>query len=156
MEMFVSIFDKFFSHDLTETYYVQGSLRYEALDGYGVVLHAQVGSGGNTFRSSYYGYDRSGNNTFTIKAGGAAAEDEKIYPKFKDDLKAFIVDYGRTIRSLDSKDKLTMNIKMPHCHDCELPKSIEVTVELGTLMQYDQQKVSREKAMNQIEIKEVS
>jgi len=152
LEMFSNIFDRFYSHDLTETFYSQGTPRYEVLDGFGVVFHIKTSSGSNSWsRVRYYG---SGGNSFSVKADKQESKDEEVYPKFREDIKAFMLDYGRTIRSLKDDDKILLDIDINSCRECSIPKSIEVSTKMSLLKQYDQQKVSRDKALGQIEIKE--
>lgn len=151
LEMFASIFDRYYSHDLTETYYSQGKPRYEVLDGYGAIFHIRASTGGGHYpRVRYY---RKG-ESWTVEPDEDKPDDASLYPKFKQGLKEFMLDYGRTIRSLDDKEKVMLSIKLSGCRDCDLPKSLEVAADISLLNQYDDQKISREKAMDQIAIKE--
>lgn len=153
LEMFANIFDRFYSRDLSETFYSQSKPRYEVLDGFGAVFYIETSSGS---RSSYIRARSSGTNSFSysVAPDADAPKDEELYLKFKEDIKAFMLDYGRTIRSLDADDKVLLNIKINSCRDCSVPQAIEVSTKMSVLKNYDQQKLSREKAENQIEIKE--
>jgi hypothetical protein len=153
LEMFSSIFERFYSRDLSETFYSQNLPRYELLDGYGAVFHVKV-------HSPNLSYGRA--RTYSRgQASGLAASDssqkdeEALYPKFRDDLKNFLLDYGRTIRSLQDDDKLLLEIKIQSCRECKVPTNIEVSTGMSTLRNYDQQKISKEKALAKIEVKEV-
>ena len=153
LEMFANIFDRFYSHDLTETFYSQGKPRYEMLEGYGAVFHIKAASGYSRLsgRASY----RTGGSTYTVAPDDESSQkDAELYPKFKQDLKAFMLDYGRTIRSLADDEKVLLDIEINSCRNCNVPKSMELSVKMSTLKQYDQQKLSKEKAISQIEIKE--
>ena len=152
LEMFANIFDRYYSDDLTETFYSQGKPRYEVLDGYGVVFHIKASSGrGSYARVRFY---RPG-DTWTVEPKEKPeSNDEELYPKFKEDVKSFMLDYGRTIRSLNDNETVLLDIKIDACRDCNVPESMEVSTKMSVLKQYDQQKISREKAMDQIEIKE--
>ena len=59
-------------------------------------------------------------------------DDISLYPKFKDDIKAFMLDYGRTIRSLNDDDKVMLEIKINSCRDCKIPKTLEISFDLLT------------------------
>ena len=150
LEMFASIFDRFYSHDLSESFYSRGKPRYEVLEGFGAVFYIEAasGNGRSWTRSRYRDY------TVATPSDEDTAKEEALYPKFKEDLKAFLLDYGRTIRSLDDNEKVMLNIELSSCRECDVPESMEVSVKMSTLKQYDQQKLSREKAMDQIVIKE--
>jgi hypothetical protein len=66
-----------------------------------------------------------------------------------------VIDYGRTIRSVPEGEKLLLKVKLTKCEGCKIPKSLELSVPMATLRQFDQQKLSREKAVAAIEIKEL-
>ena len=79
--------------------------------------------------------------------------DHWMYPKFEKELKEFIVDYGRTIRSLDDDEVLMLKVKLTRCKGCSIPSNIDVSLKAGVLKDYDQQKINRDKALGSIEIK---
>ena len=116
-----------------------------------MVFHIKASSGRSSNRRvEYY----SSGNSWTVKSDDKETTDDELYPRFKDDLKSFMLDYGRTIRSLKDDDKVMLEIKLNSCRGCEIPKSLEVSTNMSLLKQYDQQKITREKAIGQIEIKE--
>ena len=153
LEMFASIFDRYYSRDLSETFYAEGKSRYEVLEGFGAVFHIKVSSDSHGGGLYFYG---TGNSWQTDIRTDKTNEDDdtKLYPKFKEDIKSFMLDYGRTIRSLNDDDKVILEILINSCRGCQIPKSLKVSSEISVLKQYDQQKISREKAMAAIEIKE--
>ena len=151
LEMFASIFDRYYSYDLSETFYSEGKPRYEVLEGFGAVFHIKASSASSSEgRVQFYNQGRGKQ----MEANSKEKNDDELYPKFKDDIKAFMLDYGRTIRSLKDGDKVMLEIKINSCRDCQIPKTLNVSSEVSLLKQYDQQKISREKAMAEMEIKE--
>ncbi len=151
LEMFASIFDRFYSRDLSETFYCESKPRYEVLEGFGVVFHINASSTiGQSSRVHFY----NPGNAWRMETDTDESIDADLYPKFKEDIKAFMLDYGRTIRSLKDEDKVLLDINISACRDCQIPKSIEVSTEISLLKKYDQQKISREKALEEITIKE--
>jgi len=152
LEMFASIFDRYYSSELTETFYCQGTPRYELLEGFGVIYHIKASAGGRSYRVRQRS---SGNNTWSDSDANAASDDEKLYPIFKEDLKAFMLDYGRTIRSLQDDDKVLLEIELNVCANCKIPRKLELSTKMSVLKEYDQQKLARNKALDQIEIKEI-
>lgn len=152
LEMFANIFDRFYSDDLTETFYSQGKPRYEVLDGFGAVFHIRASSGSGVYtRVRFY---QPGESWSVVPESKPEANDEELYHKFKEDIKAFMLDYGRTIRSLEEKDVVLLDINIDACRECNVPKNLKVSTKISVLKQYDQQKISREKAMNQIVVDE--
>jgi hypothetical protein len=153
LEMFAGIFEKFYSYDLSESFYAKGTPWYEVLDGYGVVFHVKAHSPNQSYsRVQFYA---RGQTTGILKSDKSQADEEALYSIFKDDIKNFLLDYGRTIRSVTGDDKVHLEVKIQACKKCNVPKTLEVSTKMSTLSQYDQQKISKDKAMNQIEVKEV-
>lgn len=152
LEMFASIFDRYYSFDLSETFYCEGKPRYEVLEGYGVVFHINASTGSNA-KSKVQFYTQG--QTWQMDSGADESDDSSLYPKFKENIKAFMLDYGRTIRSLNDDEKVLLEIKINSCRDCKIPKTLKISSEMAILKKYDQQKISREKAMAEIEMEEV-
>lgn len=152
LEMFASIFDRYYSFDLSETFYCEGKPRYEVLEGYGVVFHINASTASNA-KSKVQFYTQG--QTWQMDSGADESDDSSLYPKFKEDIKAFMLDYGRTIRSLNDDEKVLLEIKIKSCRDCKIPKTLKISSEMALLKKYDQQKISREKAMAEIEMEEV-
>lgn len=151
LDMFASIFDRFYSHDLSETFYSEAKPRYEVLDNFGVVFHIKATSASGS-RGRVHMYNPG--NAWKMETKPEESKDADLYPKFKEDVKAFMLDYGRTIRSLKDEDKVLLEIKISSCRDCQIPKSLEVSSDISLLKKYDQQNISREKALEGITIKE--
>ncbi len=151
LEMFSSIFERFYSRDLTESYYLQGTPWYEVLSDYGVIFHVKaISPTQSAGRLRYFGSGYSA----SVQSGDEDIDDVELYDKFKNDILNFFLDYGRTIRSMDDNEKVLLDIKIEACKNCQVPKSIEVSTTVDNLRQYDQQKISRNKAIGQIEVKE--
>jgi len=150
LEMFSSVLTRFFSQDLTESLVVLGKAKYEKLDGFGVIYSVSTEDPDRIRSRRYYGPDRRS----TGEANADAAGLDKLYSDFKQDIKEFVLDYGRTIRSVGDAEKVQVNVKLPQCSQCQVPKTMEVTVPMSLLKQYDQQKITKEKALAQMELAE--
>lgn len=151
LEMFASIFDRFYSHDLSETFYSEAKPRYEVLEGFGAVFHIKASSEIGS-RGRMHIYDQG--NAWRMETDTDESKDVELYPKFKEDIKEFMLDYGRTIRSLKDDDMVLLEINISSCRDCQIPKVLEVSSEMSLLKKYDQQNISREKALAEITMKE--
>jgi hypothetical protein len=123
------------------------------LDGFGVIFQIKVTSHGGAF---LFKQRNAGSQSWTTIPTDQAADVHLLYTKFKEDVKDFMLDYGRTIRSLKDDDVISLMIKLNSCRDCKIPRSIEVSTKMSVLKQYDQQKLARDKALDKIEIKEIS
>jgi hypothetical protein len=149
LEMFAGIFKQYYSPKLSKTFFTEGTPSYEVLDNYGAIFKIRTYSSyveGKLYYMPMLGEEK-------VDSDDRQETIEKLYPIFENDIKNFIIDYGRTIKSLDDDDMLVLKIGMTKCEDCSIPKSIEVMLKMEVLKQYDQQKLTREKALAAIEIK---
>ena len=149
LEMFASIFKQFYSPKLSKTFFTEGTPSYEILDNFGAIFKIRTYSSyveGKLYYMPVLGEEK-------VDSDDRKETIEKLYPEFESDIKNFIIDYGRTIKSLEDDDMLVLKISMTRCEECSIPRSIEVTVKMEVLKQFDQQKLSREKALAAIEIK---
>jgi len=149
LDMFANIFKQYYSPKMSTTFFTERTPNYEILDNFGVIYTI------NTYSSYVDGryYSMPVLDKDKVSSEERKTAIEELYPKFESDIKSFIIDYGRTIRSLQDDDMLLMKIKMTRCEDCTIPKTIDVSVKMSVLKQFDQQKISREKAIASIEIK---
>ena len=149
LDMFANIFKQYYSPKMSTTFFTERSPAYEILDNFGVIYTISTYS--SYVDGRYYSMPVLDKKRVSSEERKEAIEE--LYPKFESDIKSFIIDYGRTIRSLEEDDMLLLKIKMTKCEDCTIPKSIDVSVKMSVLKQFDQQKISRDKAVASIEIK---
>jgi len=149
LEMFASIFKQYYNPKLSKTFFTEGTPTYEVLDNFGVIFKIR------TYSSYVEGklYTMPVMDNDKVDSEERKEIIEKLYPEFEAEIKNFVIDYGRTIRSLEDDDMLVLKIRMTRCDECSIPKSIEVTVKMSVLKQFDQQKLSRDKALAAIDIK---
>ena len=149
LDMFASIFRQYYGPKMSSTFFTESTPSYEILDNFGVIFTVRTYS--SYVEGQYYYMPVTGDTK--VSSEERKAKIEELYPKFENDLKSFIIDYGRTIRSLGDDDMLLLKIGLTKCEECAIPKSIDVSVKMSVLKQFDQQKISREKALAAIEIK---
>jgi hypothetical protein len=149
LDMFASIFRQYYGPKMSQTFFIERTPSYEILDNFGVIYTIRTYS--SYEEGKYYYMPVLGKDKVSSEERKTVIEE--LYPKFENDLKSFIIDYGRTIRSLEDDDVLLLKIGMTRCEECSIPKSIDVSIKLSVLKQFDQQKISKDKAMAAIEIK---
>jgi hypothetical protein len=149
LDMFASIFKQYYGPKMSKTFFTESTPKYQILDNFGVIYTISTYS--SYVEGKYYYMPVLGRDK--VSSEERKEKIEELYPQFVNDLKSFIIDYGRTIRSLEGEDMLLLKIKMTKCEDCTIPKTIDVSVKMSVLQQFDQQKLSREKALAAIEIK---
>ena len=149
LEMFANMIRSYYSPEISKTFFTEGRPGYEVLDGFGAIYHMKT----------YSSYQDGDIYVLPMLEKKEVDESERkeiieeMYPKFEKELKEFIVDYGRTIRSLDDDEVLMLKVKLTRCKGCSIPSNIDVSLKAGVLKDYDQQKINRDKALGSIEIK---
>lgn len=146
LELLASIFDRLYREDLSDTYHLNGKVRFEKIEGLGAVfslkLHQHDGSG----RSFFGGYSNAKSDE----------EDKRLYPIFIEEFKRNILEYGRTIKSIDGQEQLLVKVNMDHCSDCPIPKNIAVSVKVAVLKDYLSGKLSIDDALGKLKVSEAS
>lgn len=154
LELFSSIFSRLYEPDMSNTYYASSrNINYERLDNLGAIFSMRV-----------YSSSSDDNGKHTIRTTGERgltqaernAKVNAMYPEFEKNMKGNIIDYGRTIKSLKPAEMLIIKVRLTECDDCEMPKSIEMSVKGSVLSDFDSGKLTREKAMDAISVKKTA
>lgn len=150
VELFATIFARLYEPDLSSTYYLSSrNIGYNRLENLGV-----------TFSMKFYS-SSSDNGLHTIRTTGerGLTQEERneivnaMYPEFVASFKQNLLDYGRTVKSLEGEEKLIFKVRLTECKDCDMPREIEVMVSAKTLSDYDKGSISKDKAMGMVEVK---
>ncbi|HZB15434.1 MAG TPA: hypothetical protein VE467_20510 [Chryseolinea sp.] len=151
LELLSSIFSRLYRPDLSKTFFVQDNVYFERLKDYGVVYYMQALS------SQELGYTRRYvMPTVGLEDIDQATRDKKIkelYPKFEQDLKDNILEYGRTLKSLKDDEVLVFQVKLTRCAGCEIPSTLEYTVKSSVLKDFNANKINKNAALGKFEIK---
>jgi hypothetical protein len=78
---------------------------------------------------------------------------EEHYPEFISGLKEKILDFGRTIRSINEDQIVQFKISLTECN-CKMPSSMSLELKMKDLMEYGKGKLARTEALKRIIIKE--
>jgi len=133
IELLSSIFDRLYQPDLSKTYFTEDKIYYERLKDYGVVYYMQV--------YSSHQQDYSLFSIPTIKEEGLDIQTRNkkvaaLYPAFEKELKENILEYGRTIKSLQDNEVMIFNVKLTKCPECGIPFTLEITIKGSVLKDY--------------------
>jgi hypothetical protein len=150
MELLESIFSRLYREDLSQTYFVQGNVYYERLKDYGVIFYMDMAS---SYRDDF--------NHHRMPTVGLEDIDEKtrdkkvveLYPKFEQELKENMLEYGRTLKSLKDEEVLVFHITVTKCKDCGIPSSVEMTVRGSVLKEYGAGKLDKNAAVSKFTVK---
>ena len=151
LELLSSIFTRLYRPDLSKTFFIQDNIYFERLKDYGVVYYMQALS------AQELGYTRR----YIMPTVGLEDIDQEtrdktvkeLYPKFEQDLKDNILEYGRTLKSLKDEEVLVFQVKMTRCVGCKIPSSLEYTIKSAVLKDFNNGKINKNGALAKFEIK---
>jgi len=149
IEIFANMIKTVFSSELTESYWTSWKPNYHRLENVGVVFSMQVYSS----YSEDQGYRMPSLGIKSIKEPERNEKVKELYPKFLEDLKASIVDYGRTLKSVDDDELIMFKVKMTKCDGCGLPENLELSIKMSVLNSYASGKLSRTQALQAVKVK---
>ena len=157
MELLTSIFNRLYQADLSKTFYIEGGAYFERLTDFGTILHMQVyssntnyvdrGDGARTLLSM----PTQGLNNLTQEERDKKVKE--LYPVFENELKENILDYGRTLKSLNNNEQLIVDVTMTKCKGCGIPATVELAVKASVLKDFNAGKLDRSAALSKIEVK---
>ena len=151
MELLASIFNRLYRQDLSKTYFTENSnIYYERLKDYGVIFYMQV-------FSSYQGeYKKYNMPTVGLEDLDEETKNKKIvelYPKFEQDVKDNLVEYGRTLKTLKDEEVLVFNITMTKCKGCGIPSTLELSIKGSVLKDFGAGKIDKNTAVSKFTVK---
>ncbi len=150
LEVLSSMFNRLYREDLSKTYFVQGDVGYERLKDFGVIYYMNV----------YSSYEEGG-DMFVIPSASLRGVDQKerdakvkeLYPRFENELKDNMVEYGRTLRSLGDDEVLAFNVRLTRCAGCGIPATLELTIKNSALKDYSSGKATKEATLAKVNVK---
>jgi len=145
LEMLSSIFGRLYRSDLSDTYFVDGNVYYDRLKDFGAVYYMRVVSSVERGKDRYYMPTLKLENLTQQERDQRVAE---LYPRFEQQIKEHILEYGRTIKSLSDDESLIFNIQLTRCKGCEIPSTLELSLKGRVLKDYGAGKIDREKALS--------
>lgn len=150
LELLTSIFNRLYQRDLSKTFFTDENIYYERLKDYGVIYYM------NVFSSNQANYDRWVMPTQGLNNLSQEERDKKVkelYPIFERDIKADVLEYGRTLKSLKAEESLVFNITLTRCKGCGIPATLELVVKASVLNDYAAGKISKDAALARMEVK---
>lgn len=151
LELLTSIFNRLYRRDLSKTFFTEENVYYERMKDYGAIYYMEVYSSNQSEFNRRYIMP-----TIGLEDLDQATRDQKVkelYPQFEKDIKEDILEYGRTVKSLNAQESLIFNIKLTRCEGCGIPSSLELAVKAEVLKDYSSGKLSKEAALAKFTIK---
>jgi hypothetical protein len=150
MELMTSIFSRLYRPDLSKTFFTDDNIYYERLRDFGVVYYMQV------YSSNQAGYNTVDMPTLGLQDVDKTTRDKKVIellPKFEQELKENILEYGRTLKSLKDDESLIFNVTMTRCKGCNIPSNMEVSIKSSVLKDYGSGKIEKNSALSKFTVK---
>jgi len=147
LELLSTIFSRLYRQDLSTTFFVDGTIPYERLKDFGVVYYMRVFSANRTFNSTY---DMPTVGLRDINQQERDSKVKELYPRFESELKENILEYGRTLKSLDDDEQLVVNVAITQCIQCHIPSTLELSIQGSDLKAYNEGKTDKKTALSRI------
>jgi hypothetical protein len=153
LELLSSIFTRLYRVDLAKTFFVEQQVYFDRLRDFGVVYYMQTLS---TTQTGYSSFDLP---TVGLEDVDLATRNKKVtelYPRFEQELKENILEYGRTVKVLGNDESLIFKVSITPCPDCGIPASLEVSVKGNILKDYQAGKITKDAALGKFVLKKGS
>lgn len=150
LELLSTIFSRLYRPDLSNTFFIEGTIPYERLRDFGVVYYMQVFSANRTFNSTY---DMPTVDLHDLSQEQRDEQVKKLYPRFEQELKENIIEYGRTLKSLAGDEQLIFNVSLTQCRQCRIPSTLELSIQGSVLKAYNDGKTNKSTAISSISLK---
>jgi len=146
--LFQTILKRLYARDLSETYYLHGGMPHEKIDGLGVIFYMNMVSSVQ---------ESNGWNIPTQNKQNLSQEErdklvQNLYPKFEEELKNNIIEYGKNVKSLSDTEQLIFKVSITKCEDCGIPSTLELQLKGKTLNDLNTGKLKEEKALGEIKV----
>jgi hypothetical protein len=126
------------------------NIGYHVLPSFGVIYLVDMG------------LRNEGHNVVTLRDGEVRTKVEKdssqarirteAYGQFRNDIREAVLDYGRTLRNLSADQVILLSVALPTCEGCNVPARANVSVKKSVLEAYEQNKMSRQQALDAITV----
>lgn len=152
LETLSAMFHRLYKKDLSTTYYSEREPKYSKLSNFGVIVKMK-------FYSSYENHNVYSMPTISKK--GLSLEERnnhvmELLPKFESDFKENLVNYGRTLKNLDSDEVLMFEINMTTCKDCEdFPRYMKFSIKKSVLHKYNRGDLSLKQAVEKVNVERI-
>lgn len=151
LELMSSIMGRLYRSDLSTTFFSsENNIYYERLRDYGVIFHMQV------FSSNEDGIRIYRMPTVKMENMNQEERDKKVvelYPKFEQEMKENIVEYGRTVKSLKDEEVMVFDVTLTKCVGCGIPSTTEFSVKGSVLKDYASGKIDKSAATTKVTVK---
>ncbi len=149
LEMISSMFHRLYQRDLSDTYYTLSHINYSSVNGLGVTFEMKVYSSFGSERAFFM--PSTGDKGLSLEERNKKVQD--LLPEFEKGFKENMVNYGRSIKSLDANELLIFEVKLTQCKECpDFPKALKFSVKKSVLDDFNSGKISEAQAVQQVKL----
>jgi hypothetical protein len=147
--LFQTILKRLYARDLSDTYYLNGGMPHDQIDGLGIIFYMDMVS---SVRAGKEGWNVPTQEKENISQEERDNLIESLYPKFEEELKNNIVEYGKNVKSLADNEQLIFKVGITKCEGCKIPETLELQVKGKTLNELRSGKLNNSQAIKQIKV----
>ncbi len=152
LEIVATMFHRLYQRDLSDTYYTLSNIRYSTVSGVGVVFKMRVYSSYESDRVFYI--PSTGDKGLNLEERNEKIQE--LLPKFEKSFKENLVNYGRSVKSLEDNELLIFDVQLTQCKDCEdFPKGLKFSIKKSALDDFNNGKISESQAIGQVSVERV-
>lgn len=149
LELLANILDRLYRPDLSETFYYTGYAYYDKIPEFGVIYHLNMLT---RTEKNLYNFILPSDKSEELNEENDPEKLTELYPKFLEGIKENILTYGRTVKSMDRKERLVFNIRLSNCVGCDVPDWVNVSIGMADLFDYDAGKLSKTEALQRFKV----
>lgn len=150
LELLSSIFSRLYRVDLSKTYFTGDNIYYEHLKDFGAIFYMQVFGG---IEQSYRRYAMPTINLEDLDLETRNKKVTELYPRFEQELKENILEYGKTVKSLKGDEVLVFQVQVTKCPNCGIPSTLECSIMGSVLKDFSAGKIDKTAAMSKFVVK---
>lgn len=166
LAVMASIIESLYKRNVSNSFYGYSRVKYHELGKVGVLYDLRLSQRVNAERDENVVSIKDGKvidsdsirarksgNYEQIKAQRQQAN-RQAYQKFEQEIKSYLVDYGKVVKGVDADKWLVLNVVLPErwytADDASVPRSVQVRVKAGVLQDVKAGKITAANAQNQV------
>jgi hypothetical protein len=144
-----TILERLYASDLSDTYYLNGGIEYEQIEGLGLIFYMNMVS---SVRSGNDGWNIPTQDKENLSQGDRDELIKDMYPNFEEELKENIAEYSQNVKSLGESEQLIFKVNITKCEGCNIPENIEYRIKAKTLIDLKSGKLNTKEAEKQMQL----
>jgi hypothetical protein len=149
LTLFQTIIKRLYARDLSDTYYINGDMPSEQIDGLGVIFYMDMVS---SIKSGSDGWDVPTQEKKNLSQEERDKLIKSLYPKFEEDLKSNIIEYAQNVSSLSDGEQLIFKVSVTKCEGCAIPETLELQLKSKTLKDLKSGKINENQAKKDMKL----